>query len=157
MPCRFLIHWYVWRRLTSPSSIFDEININHGHNSPALGDSAGCYSFHNYSTLSDQKYALAISSVIEMTLTEKRPSSNSTVDWMCTPPLRSRCRRLYVTTWDYCMEYVLRELILQGGIQYHFEVEASRPPQRHPKWLLQKGLLPWQKHDVFLPTQTCAG
>ena len=76
MPCRFLIYKYVYKRLTSPSSILYKININHSHNSLALVDSLVVNSFHNYYALSDQIYASAISPVIEMTLMEKKSGNN---------------------------------------------------------------------------------
>lgn len=55
-----------------------KININHNCNSLALGDSIGCC----YDTLSDQIYALAILSVIEMTLMEKCLRNNLTINYI---------------------------------------------------------------------------
>lgn len=111
-----------------PSSVVYKININHSHNLLVLGDSIDCYSFHNYYTLSDQIYALAASSVIEMTLMEKCLNGFSAIIKLnltikCSPHIVFRC--LQVITGDYCMGYILRKLILQGVIQYRLSVCLS--------------------------------
>lgn len=64
------MYQYVREWLISPSFVLYGININQSCNSQVLGDSIDCYRFYNYYTLSDQIYASAFSSVIEMTLLE---------------------------------------------------------------------------------------
>lgn len=74
--CRFIIYQYVREWLTPPSFVLRGININQSCNSQVLGDSIDCYRFYHYYTLSDQMYASAFSSVIEMTLVETEQQLN---------------------------------------------------------------------------------